>query len=76
MNPYDLRGPEFLALYGLLLTLAFVLALALRSWLRIPGGQAQGAALSLESRARCVAGRRSRPRLRGGGVPAGGAGAH
>src|SRR5262245_27126155 len=36
MNPFDLPGPAFLTLYGILLAGAVVMALLLRRWLRQP----------------------------------------
>ena len=41
MNPLDLRGPEFLQLYGILLAIAFVAAAFLRRSLRLPEGEPQ-----------------------------------
>lgn len=35
-NPFDLAGPDFLQLYLVALVVGFVLALALREWLRAP----------------------------------------
>lgn len=39
MNPFDLPGPAFLTLYGLLLAAAVILALLLRRWLRQPSDE-------------------------------------
>jgi uncharacterized protein (TIGR04222 family) len=40
MNPLDLKGPEFLSLYVVLLSGGFLVALTLRYLLRVPAGQA------------------------------------
>lgn len=45
MNPFDLRGPQFLTLFSFLIALASVLALLLRYQLRTPGGEPPDGAL-------------------------------
>ena len=45
MNPFDLTGPEFLRLYVVVLVVAVVVGIALRWWLRRPGGEAPAGVL-------------------------------
>jgi uncharacterized protein (TIGR04222 family) len=48
MNPFDLSGPEFLGLYGILLFLTLVVAVCLRRGLRASGDEAPELASQLD----------------------------